>query len=260
MIRECQMIDVYKIGISKDKLLAMPDDERALFLLLGYAANQINFFMKLVVFSTNRDGDGELEQTLSAAQSQMALRVVIGVLNETWRLIHSWFLSARCGKLYAPKLDQEGVEALGRLKKELDASDGLFSKLRSNWIFHHPHNDELTEAFNDAVASKDWNQLGQWYFSESNYNSFYLANEFVALHGILKFVGEPDLESGQQKLTERILSVAEDMSIVIQAIAVVLWRQHFGPSLNASETIQITNAPGFRDPWIPFFTEGAGET
>jgi hypothetical protein len=78
------MIDVYKIPVSKEKLRAMPDGERALLLLLGYAANQLSFFTKLVILSTNRDGDTELEQQLSAAQTQMALRVVIGILNEAW--------------------------------------------------------------------------------------------------------------------------------------------------------------------------------
>jgi len=31
----------------------MSKEERALFLLLGYTANQINLFSKLVIFSTN---------------------------------------------------------------------------------------------------------------------------------------------------------------------------------------------------------------
>ncbi len=69
------MIQVYKIPISKEKLRTMPADERALLLLSGYAANQINFFSKLLRLSTNRDGDTELGQMLLGAQTQMALRV-----------------------------------------------------------------------------------------------------------------------------------------------------------------------------------------
>jgi hypothetical protein len=72
------MIEVYKIPISKDKLRAMPADERALLILLGYAANQINFFSKLVIFSSRREGSTDLEQMLLGAQTQMTLRVVIG--------------------------------------------------------------------------------------------------------------------------------------------------------------------------------------
>ena len=37
-----------------EELRATPDSERALFVLLGYAANEFNFFSKLMIFSTSR--------------------------------------------------------------------------------------------------------------------------------------------------------------------------------------------------------------
>jgi hypothetical protein len=43
-----KMIEVYKIPVPKEKLCAMPESERALLILLGYAANQINCFSKMV--------------------------------------------------------------------------------------------------------------------------------------------------------------------------------------------------------------------
>lgn len=247
------MIEVYQIPLQMEKLRAMPDSERALFVLLGYAANQLNFFSKLVIFSTNQDGHGEPEQTLSGAQSQMALRVVIGVLNEAWRLIHTRFLGGPYAKEYTPLLDQAGAEAFARLKKELDASDGLFSKLRSGWIFHHPDTADLTAAFEDATAHPEWSQFAHWFFSHSNYNSFYLLSEFVTLQGILRIVGETDLIEGQKILTIKITAISEDMSHLIQAIIAVLWRKHFGNALDAEKKLVIETAPDFFTPWIPFF-------
>ena len=247
------MIEVYQIPLQTEKLRAMPDGERALFVLLGYAANQLNFFSKLVIFSTNQDGHGEPEQVLSGAQSQMALRIVIGVLNEAWRLIHTRFMGSPYAKEYTPLLDQAGAEAFARLKKEFDASDGLFSKLRSSWIFHHPDTADLTAAFKDATDQPEWSQFAYWFFSHSNYNSFYLLSEYVTLHGILRIVGEPDLIEGQRKLTIKIKDISEDMSHFIQAILVVLWRKHFGDSLDAERKLVIETAPDFFAPWIPFF-------
>jgi hypothetical protein len=60
-----RMITVMKIPVSKDRLRAMPEDERAL-LILGYVANQINLLSKLVIFSSNKTPDG-VEQALSGA-------------------------------------------------------------------------------------------------------------------------------------------------------------------------------------------------
>ena len=64
--------------------MAMPARERAMFLLLGYAANQVAFYSKLTILSTNYNSADEVENTLSAAQSLMIVRTVAGVLHETW--------------------------------------------------------------------------------------------------------------------------------------------------------------------------------
>jgi hypothetical protein len=70
------MIDVLKIRVSKTQLQAMPLNERTLFILLGYAANQLN----LSFFQRVRTPDDEVESTLSGAQTQMPLPRIIVVL------------------------------------------------------------------------------------------------------------------------------------------------------------------------------------
>ena len=42
------MIDVLRIAVTKDDLLKMTAEERSLFLLLGYASNQVNPLWKLI--------------------------------------------------------------------------------------------------------------------------------------------------------------------------------------------------------------------
>lgn len=101
------MVEVYKIALPKDKLMAMPEKERALMMLLGYAANQVNFFTKLVLLSSNQDGPNEMEQKLSGGQTQMSLRILIGVLNEAWELVRKRFLSAPFAKTYRPLLTRK---------------------------------------------------------------------------------------------------------------------------------------------------------
>jgi hypothetical protein len=248
------MIQVYKIPISKDKLRAMPEDERALLILLGYAANQLNFFFKLVVFSTNKDGNTELEQMLSAAQSQMALRVVVGVLNEAWELIRTRFMSTHYGQVYTAQLDVGGAEAFTRLKQVFNSR--LFAKLRGNWIFHHPYNVDLTRAFEDAAANPQWDEDWNWYFSNSNFNSFYFPSEFVVLQGILAEVGDKDLTKGHEKISELVTNTCEDMGQLIMAILRVLLQKYFiADHIPAEKQIDITDAQSFFDVWIPFFVD-----
>ena len=131
------VIEVFKIPIPKDKLKAMPEKERSLLLLLGYAANQISFFAKLVILSSNKDGEKEMEQMLSGTQTQMSLRILVGVLNETWELVRKRFTGSEIGRNYRQRLDAAGDAALERLNK-IAGPKGLFSDLRNFWIFHYP--------------------------------------------------------------------------------------------------------------------------
>jgi hypothetical protein len=129
---EAAVIDVMRVSLPKDRLRAMPKEERALLFLLGYAANQITLFSKLVRFSTNKTPENRVEQRLSDAQSQILARAAIGVLAETWELIRKRFLSTHIGKELQSKLNPIGREALDDLKKYFGRTN-LLTTFRSRF-------------------------------------------------------------------------------------------------------------------------------
>ena len=57
-----------------------------------------------------------------------------------------------------------------------------------------------------------------WYFSKSNFNSFYFMSEFVVLHGILKAIGEPNLIAAQEKLMGEVRTAMNEMTTLIMAL------------------------------------------
>jgi len=81
------MIRVRRIEITKEQLRTLPKDERALLLLMGHAMNQIAVLMKLVILSTNKDPADPIEGRVSAAQSQVILRILTGIVAETWEFL-----------------------------------------------------------------------------------------------------------------------------------------------------------------------------
>ena len=81
------MIKVYTVPITKADFRKIPSDERALVFVAGHILNQISVFMKLVRFSTSKDPPHPIEGRVSAAQSQLILRCLIGVLVEAWEFI-----------------------------------------------------------------------------------------------------------------------------------------------------------------------------
>lgn len=103
----------------------------------------------------------------------------------------------------------------------------MLSKIRNSYAFHHPYDADIEAACElaaaDAKSDGEWN----WYFSKSNFNSFYFMSEFIILHGILKEIGEPDLISAQERLMVEIKTALNEMTTLIMALTAAIWRNDF---------------------------------
>jgi hypothetical protein len=86
------MLKVTRIGPPKEQLDKLTPGERSLFLLLGYASNQINALWKLVIVSSNEGTKDPVEEKVSAAQTQIFVRLLIGIMREALKLIEKRFL------------------------------------------------------------------------------------------------------------------------------------------------------------------------
>jgi hypothetical protein len=246
------VIDVMRVSLPKDRLRAMPKEERALLFLLGYAANQITLFSKLVIFSTNKTPDNSVEQRLSYAQSQILARTAIGILAETWELIRKRFLSTHIGKDLESKLNPIGREALDNLKKYFGRTN-LLTTFRNKVAFHHPCNADMNAGFEAVASDKIWDSDWEWYFSHSMYNSFYFMSEVVTLHAILNAMGETDLMKAHERLMDELKQVSEPMIYFILSVNEAILLQHLGATVEV--VAKITDAPGVFDVGIPFYVE-----
>jgi hypothetical protein len=56
------MLDILRLPMTKETLSKMTPEERSLFLLLGYASNQVNALWKLVIITTNSTPDDPIER------------------------------------------------------------------------------------------------------------------------------------------------------------------------------------------------------
>ena len=148
------MLDILRLPMTKETLSKMTPEERSLFLLLGYASNQVNALWKLVIITTNSTPDDPIEQRVSGAQTQIFVRLTIGVMREAWTLIERGFLKSKIGKEYAPLLDEEARGGLDRLKKRFGPSNPL-ATIRNNYAFHHPTMEQMEAAFQLAASNKD---------------------------------------------------------------------------------------------------------
>jgi len=247
------VIEVYRIPIPKDRLQALSRDERVLLLLLGYVSNQISLLQKLVVFATNHTPERDFEQHCTGVQTQIIVRLIIGDLNEAWRLITTRFIENPLQREYLEQLDNPGRAAFERLKRQFGGA--LFASIRNRFAYHYPRTDEAEEAFHTAVADESVADLWNVYFSHHGFNSVFLLSDLIYLHGIKTITGEADLITAQTKLMPQVTQVSLDVIEFARSFFAAVWLKHFGEAIDARDIVRVDNAPKASDVVLPFFVE-----
>jgi hypothetical protein len=250
------MLKVTRIALPKEQLQKLTARERSLFLLLGYASNQINTLWKLVIVATNEGTKDPVAEKVSAAQTQIFVRLLIGIMREALKLIEKPFLGTPLGKEYVPRLSAQAAEALDRLKERFRALH-KFTVIRDNFAFHHPSPDDMEAAFQLAVKSDG--DVTDWcmYLNNPLLNTFFFASDFVLIHGMTNAMGETDVNEAHRKLLGDIAPIANDLSTFAFGFAEAIFTKYFG-ELTATLVAEIKDAPNIEDLRLPWFLETAG--
>lgn len=247
------MLKIARVALPKEQLQKLTVAERSLFLLLGHASNQINTLWKLVIVLTNDGAKDLVEQKVSAAQTQIFVRLLIGIMREALKLIEKRFLASPLGKEYVPRLSPQATEALGRLKKRFSARD-KFVVIRDNFAFHHPTPDDMEAAFQLAVKSDGDDTDWCMYVQDALLNSFFFVSDHVLVHGMANAMGETDVNEAHRKLLGDIAPIANDLSTFAFGFAEAIFRKYFG-ELNATLVAEIKDAPNIEDLRLPWFVD-----
>jgi|GraSoiStandDraft_4_1057263.scaffolds.fasta_scaffold486503_1 hypothetical protein len=252
------MIDVLRIPIAKADLMKLTPEERGLFLLLGYASNQVNALWKLVIIATNRSPTDPVDERVSAAQAQIFVRLLVGVMREAWALVEKRFLQAKLGKEFVSVLDPQARAALESLKKRFGQSNMIVA-VRTHYAFHHPELDDMEEAFQLAAAATSEDADWSLYMSNTLLNCFFFVSDFVIAHGITRAVGETDILDGHRKLLGDLAPIADELSEFTFGFAAAIFRKHFGSELTATIVAKLKDAPQIGDLTLPFYIEAPAE-
>jgi hypothetical protein len=220
-----------------------------MLLLVGHAANQLAILTKLVAFSSNWRGYGPVEEAVTAAQTQMFARYSIGVANEAWELIHKRFVSRPLGRDYRTAISDVGKSALEQLCRYFGAQN-LISSVRSNFVFHNPHDAEIEKAFETAPDHEVWD----WYLSPANINTFYLMSDLVITYGIINAVGSTDAITAHEKIMEETKLVSGWIVDFALAFLEAVLAKHFDQEVTGelAASIEAPNVFGVR---LPFYVE-----
>lgn len=222
---------VYRLNLTKERLAAMPADERSLLLLLGNAVNEINVLQKLTLMMRKDAAPSKIVDHVEAGQILILLRLLIGKLHEAWMLFAARAKSSKSiSGRYLAHLSPDAASALSRLNKHFGKGSAL-TAVRNKIAFHSKDEHNLVEAnFQSLDASEPW----EFYLSPRHVNSFYYASELVVMGSAIALVAPSasagsarDDANGFAKLCSLTTDVARDVVDLFVELISLIFEAHF---------------------------------
>jgi len=185
-------MELHRIKLTKKKLAAMPEGERALLFLLGHANNEINVLSKLILMVRKNEAPNQIVDHVETGQIFVIMRLLIGKLHEAWELFKNRFQGDRqLTEKYASQFGPEAAAALQELNRHFGKGSPL-TAIRNKIAFHYTDKDNLTEANFQRLAEAE---PLEFYLTKTVGNSFYHAAELVlslsAINLARKETGDP---------------------------------------------------------------------
>ncbi len=244
------MIDVTKVPVPAELLKRMTNEERTFFLLMGHAENQISVMYKVLRFSTNGDPANEVEQIVTGSQTQIILRLLIGLVYEAWiKLINERFLKRVNITI---RLTAKGDTAVAGLRQHFGKST-LLGKIRNSFAFHYPDDNYMNQAFKraseDQSISNEWN----WFLSGARTNTCYFVSELVFAHAVMNAADADSLEEAQNRLMQEILKVHGLLIDLFDDIGNRFLEKYFPTPLEGFRAAAISDAPNLYEFCLPFY-------
>jgi hypothetical protein len=203
----------------------------------------------------NRDPPDPVDARVSAAQSQVLVRLMIGVLWEAWRAVEKYFLKSTLGREYRPLLDSHASEALYQLQRYFGKPNEI-SVLRNSFAFHHPEPSEIEAGFQNAansddVADEDW----ATYFTQGLLNCCFFMSDVAIAHGMAEALREKDVLEAHKRLLPKLGPIANQLSEFTFGFAAAVFKKYVGPEMSAVTAAKFENPPNMDDVALPFFVE-----
>ncbi len=247
------------LTLTVEQLRSIPDAERALFVLLAHALNEVNSLNKLLLLSIRTDGLPTVQKHGQVTQATMLARLLHGKLYEVWILITDGYFANKLGREYTSQLNAEGAKALGDLKKYF-GPDNLVRTVRNQFAFHYM----LAQAETTIPDDTPPEELAI-YLHQTNGGSLYYFAEFLMRKALLDAVGQvvegktdaSDDSSQMDQFLRHMSEVVAMVNLFSQSVLLLVIEKFIGRDVivATSRDLDIGQTPKSDDAQIPFFFE-----
>jgi len=244
-------VKLFKLQISKDELLSIPEKELELFIQLTNFYNDVNILQKLMVISGNSrekaDNNKIVEMSLSS-QALFFMRIQVGKLYEGWNMLGKHFFNNKTFSIeYHKKGSSQSKENLSKLKKYF-GKNNLIENVRNNYTFHY--SKKSSENMVKEIVNAPDSKIYKAYLSEENCNCFYEIAHDLLNFSILKEIDSSDRAKAMNDFFQEIMDITKWFLDFTQDCILVISKKYL--QMNYEE-VQIPEPQNLNDIRLPFF-------
>lgn len=197
-------MQILETEIRKEEFTRLSESEQVLLFQFGHACNEITYLINLlrITFDSNAEG---LNKTIMRSRSMIVVRILVGKIFESWRMIERDFFNSKLSKDMEKTISQKGKESLDDLK-EYFGKRNLMSDIRNNYSFHYS-----SAQFTATMSAIDGKQKFKLFLSKEKSNCLYaFAEDFITL-SMMNKVNNSDFASGMDQIVSDAINVGLSM-------------------------------------------------
>ena len=266
MSREFQII---QLEMAADAFKKLPNRERHQLVGCMHAHNELATLNRLLLFSLNDVGDGELHNDAQGVQMWSILQMLVGKLFESWNMIAERFLKANPVDPVIARLSAPHQKSLAWLRDYFGdgkPKDTPLRTIRDKTAFHYDRLN-LDEAADNLSAPEC-----RVYLAEHPANGLYYVGSALVFRTVFSMIADQAMDtagmsSGEQmaagvRITHQHVNQANlHLHNVLYGVIAFLMEQAFGKPLVSVEQLRIPviGAPKPEQVGLPMFLD-VGQT
>jgi hypothetical protein len=192
---------IIQLGIEPEAFKKLPNRQRNQFVGCMHAHNELVVLNRLLMFSLNDVGEGELHNDAQGVQMWCILQVLTGKLFETWNMIAERFFKSNPEDPRIAGLDEQHKRSLAWLKDYFGherTGETPLRIIRDRTAFHYDKLN-LDQAINDLVEPDC-----RVYLAQHPANTVYYAGSALVFRTVFAMIADKAMDTNKMTNIERM--------------------------------------------------------
>lgn len=215
-------MELKKLSIDVQKLKGMPKPEIELLLALQIILGEIKT-LNIILLCIPTDSPNQIVGTAQNCQRLFIMRMLASKVFEAWDYLKKMFWGNKLSLIYEPLLNEEGTQALEKLKSYFKNSNSL-KNVRNDYSFHYSDGAKMYAKKLEDIPN---DEIFDIYLGEKLGNFHFDMGETMMNYAFVDTFKGMNLKSKYMQMIDEVFSVPILLDQFGHSLIEAVWTHHF---------------------------------